>query len=130
MYFINSYIKQFISVLYNYNYKNCFRYQSYFYFLVPSHQFKIFNVKDFTINHKFRFKFHLSLKIESHFFVRRNEYKGKSYRNDYQINDGQNSTVSEHLQYYINTADRYNFSLIYKCNNPTNILSASSLISK
>ena len=110
-------------------------------FTVPCHLNRFFNVKDATpvdILSNIIYKFQCSScnaiyvgKTDRHFYVRKNENLGTSYRTGSNITIGPRSTIMEHLVSYNHTADQNNFSVLYKCNNSidTGIIE-SLLISK
>ena len=112
-----------------------------FVFTVPCRLHQFFNVKDATpvdILSNIIYKFQCSScnaiyvgKTDRHFYVRKNEHLGTSYRTGSNITIGPRSTIMEHLVSNSHTANQNNFSVLYKCNNSidTGIIE-SLLISK
>ena len=97
-----------------------------FVFIIPCRLNRFFNVKDVTpvdILSNIIYKFKCSScnaiyvdKTDRHFYVRKNEHLGTSYRTGCNITIGPRSTVMEHLLSHNHTADHANFSVLYKCN--------------
>ena len=56
-------------------------------------------------------------KTDRHFYVRKNEHLGTSYRTGSNITIGPRSAIMEHLVSNNHTADQNNFSVLFKCNN-------------
>ena len=113
----------------------------FFVFTVPCRLNRFFNVKDVTpvdILSNIIYKFQGSGcnaiyvgKTDRHFYVRKNEHLGTSYRTGSNITIGLRSAVMEHLLNHDHPADHDNFSVLYKYNNSidTSIIE-SLLISK
>ena len=112
-----------------------------FVFTVPCRLNRFFNIKDVNpvdILSNIIYKFQCSScnaiyasKTDRHFYVRKNEHLGTSYRTGYNITIGPCSAVMEHLLSHNHIADHANFSVLYKCNSSidTSIIE-SLLISK
>ena len=75
--------------------------------------------------------FMLAKLVDLHFYVRKNDHLGTSYRTGCNITIGPRSAVQEHLLSHNHTADHANFSVLYKRNKSidTSIIQ-SLLISK
>ena len=105
---------------------------------VPCRLNRFFNVKDVTpvdILSNIIYKFQCSScnaiyvgKTDRHFYVRKNEQLGTSYRNGCNITIGPRSAVMKHLLCHNHTADHANFSVLYKFNKSIDTSIIESLL--
>ena len=97
-----------------------------FVFAIPCRLNRFFSVKNVTpvdILSNIIYKFQCSNcnamyagKTDRHFYVKKNEHLGTSYRTGCNITIGPRSAVMEHLLSHNHIADHDNFSVLYKCN--------------